>query len=128
MRAGGRRDRDRGSASIWVLGAGLGVMLLGLAIGAQGVALVAANQARAAADLGALAGAARLPEGEPAACARAAELVLANGGRLAACRADGLDLVVTAEVEAAVGTARSSARAGPVGAGGTGGAGGSPSG
>ena len=68
-----------------------------------------------AADLGALAGAALVLQGGPAACDRAADLVAADGGRLAGCRVDGLDLIVTAQVEVAgLGTARASARAGPV--------------
>lgn len=109
---------DRGSASLWVLGIGLCVVLLGVAFGAVGTALVARNRAQVAADLGALAGAALVLQGEPAACARAGELVFANGGRLTDCRADGLDLIVTAEVVATgIGTARASARAGPLAAG-----------
>jgi secretion/DNA translocation related TadE-like protein len=98
-----------------VLGIGLAVVVLGVALAAVGSALVARQRAQAAADLGALAGATLVIQGEAAACGRAGELVGANGGRLGACRADGLDLVVTAEVEVAgVGTARASARAGPV--------------
>jgi secretion/DNA translocation related TadE-like protein len=109
------KRRDRGSASIWALGIGLGVVLLGLGVAAVGTALVARQRAQTAADLGALAGAVLVLHGEPAACARAADLVAANGGRLAGCRAEALDLIVTAEVEAVgVGTARASARAGPV--------------
>jgi secretion/DNA translocation related TadE-like protein len=56
-------------------------------------------------------------DGEPAACARAAELSARNGARLVACHLEGLDAVVTVEVDpaglAGVGTARESARAGP---------------
>jgi secretion/DNA translocation related TadE-like protein len=61
----------------------------------------------------------RAVEGEEAACARAAELVSANGGRLTGCRLDGLDIVVTAEVAVTPlpgleTTASAAARAGPV--------------
>ncbi len=103
-------NRDRGSASLWLLGVGLAVVLLGAVAATVASAVVARHRAQAAADLGALAGAARAAQGEAAACARAAELVRANRARLVGCRLDGLDLVVTAEV----GPARASARAGPV--------------
>jgi secretion/DNA translocation related TadE-like protein len=94
------------------------VVLLGVAIGAVGAALVARNRAQVAADLGALAGAALVLQGQSVACARAGELVVANGGRLAGCRADGMDLIVTVEVVATgIGTARAGARAGPLVAG-----------
>ncbi|MEV4533201.1 Rv3654c family TadE-like protein [Asanoa sp. NPDC049518] len=113
--------RDRGAATIWVLGVGLGFVLLGLACAAVGVAAIGRHQAQTAADLGALAGAARTLEGRDAACARAAEIVSANGGRMSGCVVQGLDVVVTVAVEvrlpprgsARVATAR--ARAGPVG-------------
>ncbi len=103
-------NRDRGSASLWLLGVGLGVVLLGVMAATVASAVVARHRAQAAADLGALAGAARAAQGEAVACARAAELVRANRARLVGCRLDGLDLVVTA----AVGPARATARAGPV--------------
>ena len=81
--------------------------------------MVARHQAAAAADLGALAGARHAFSGEAAACSYAAELVGANHARLTACVLEGLDLVVTVEVDAGgpvrgLGTARAVARAGPV--------------
>jgi secretion/DNA translocation related TadE-like protein len=103
-------NRDRGSASLWLLGVGLAVVLLGVVAATVASAVVARHRAQAAADLGALAGASRAAQGEAVACARAAELVRANRARLVGCRLDGLDLVVTAEV----GLARATARAGPV--------------
>jgi len=114
----GTDGRDRGSASLWVLAVGLVLVAAGAAGAAVGSARVARHEARVAADLGALAGAMRVIEGEPAACARAAELVVANHGRLASCRVDGLDLVVRVEVtvhplRGAVRTASAAARAGP---------------
>ncbi|MFC0526741.1 Rv3654c family TadE-like protein [Phytohabitans kaempferiae] len=117
-----RRPADRGAATIVVLAVGLILIGLGLAGAAVGAARVARHEARTAADLGALAGAMRVLEGPETACARADELVSRNGGRLAACTVDGLDLVVSVEVEAAplpgfYGTARAAARAGPVRAG-----------
>ena len=108
--------RDRGSATLWVLAVGILLVAGGMAGALVGAARTGRQQAGAAADLGALAGAARVIEGADAACARAGQLVAANGGRLTACTVDGLDLVVSVEVlvsplqRAAV----ASARAGPV--------------
>lgn len=102
--------RDRGSASLWLLGIGLAVVALGVAAAGAATAIVARHRAQSAADLGALAGAVRWAEGEAVACARADELVRANGARLVDCRLDGLDVIVTVEA----GPARARARAGPV--------------
>ena len=107
---------DRGSASVWLLCAGLVVVSFGLTGALAGAAATGRHRAQVAADLGALAGARYAVDGAPAACARAAAIVAANGARMAGCRLDGVDLVVTAEVPVAgVGTARGVARAGPVG-------------
>ncbi len=111
--------RDRGSASLWVLAVGLTLVAAALAGAAVGAARVGRHEARTAADLGALAGAARVVEGDEAACARAADLVAANGGRLVSCEVAGLDLTVTVEVVVTPlpGLARftrAAARAGPV--------------
>lgn len=113
--------RDRGSASVLVLAFGLLVILIGAAFAQVGAAVAARHRAQAAADLGALAGAAWAPAGRSAACSRAAELVIANGATLESCTLDGLDITITATV-AVPGLAPpgqragSSARAGPVGA------------
>ncbi|MEU8045475.1 Rv3654c family TadE-like protein [Micromonospora echinofusca] len=116
---GARPAGDRGGATVCLLAVGLAFVLVGLFGAAVGAARTARQQARVAADFGALAGAGQALLGEPAACGRAAEIAGANGGRLLACRLDGLDLLVTAEVAvtplpglARVATA--SARAGPV--------------
>ena len=107
---------ERGSASVWVLCAGLVVVAFGLTGALAAAAATGRHRAQAAADLGALAGARYAVDGESAACARAAEIVAANGARMAGCRLDGLDLVVTADVPVAgAGTAQGVARAGPVG-------------
>jgi secretion/DNA translocation related TadE-like protein len=113
------RRGDRGAATIVVLAVGLVLLGLGVAGAAVGAARVARHEARTAADLGALAGAMRVLEGPDAACARAGELVSRNGGRLAECTVDGLDLVVAVEVDVTplpglTRTARAAARAGPV--------------
>jgi secretion/DNA translocation related TadE-like protein len=82
-----------------VLATGLLLALAGAAGAAVGGAVIASHRAGAAADLGALAGAAAAVRGDPAACARAERIVRANEGRLVACRVDGLDVVVTVEVD-----------------------------
>lgn len=113
------RSTDRGSASVLVLAVGVVLVVAGVFGAMIGAAHVANHRAQAAADLGALAGAARAIEGPAAACARAAELVTANGGRLTHCQLDGLDLTVTVAVNPATATgigraATATARAGPV--------------
>ena len=105
-----RGVRDAGSASIWLLAAGFVVVSLGVGVALVGAAATGRHRAQVAADLGALAGARYAVLGAGTACDRAGRIVAANGGRLIACRLDGLDLVVTV----GVGPALASARAGPV--------------
>jgi secretion/DNA translocation related TadE-like protein len=109
---------------VLVLAVGVVLVATGMFGATLGAAHVASHRAQAAADLGALAGATRAVEGPAAACARAAELVTANGGRLTHCRLEGMDLTVTVAVSpaAAAGIGRAAtatARAGPVRADGT---------
>ncbi|MFF4876971.1 Rv3654c family TadE-like protein [Micromonospora sp. NPDC000668] len=114
-----RQDRDRGGATVLLLAVGLVFVLVGT-FGAAVVATgMAAQRAAVAADLGALAGAARAFDGDAAACAFAADVTGRNGGRLVACRLDGLDVLVTVEVvitplPGLTRVAASTARAGPV--------------
>jgi secretion/DNA translocation related TadE-like protein len=81
-----------------------------------GSAVVARHRAQAAADLAALAAAARLPAGSETACAQAtvvAREMRVDGIR---CAVDDLDVIVTVEVRVAIGgwgRARAAARAGP---------------
>jgi len=83
-----------------------------------GSVVVARHRAQSAADLAALAGAARLPSGPAAACARATLVAREMRVNDAQCQVDDLDVVVTVEVAVAfAGAARAAARAGPVGAG-----------
>lgn len=103
---------------MWLLAIGLALVVAGMAGASVGAARVARHQARVAADLGALAGATRVLDGAEAACARAAEFVLRNGGRLTRCAVDGFDLVVAVEVPVTpmpglTRTAQAEARAGP---------------
>jgi secretion/DNA translocation related TadE-like protein len=109
---------DRGAASIFVLGVGLALVLLGLAGAAAGTARVARHQAGAAADFGALAGGRYAVEGEAAACAVARRYVEANGARMTGCAVTGLEIVVGAEVPLRLmpASAEAASRAGPVSA------------
>lgn len=112
-------DQDRGAATIWVLAVGLTLVGAGMVGVAIGTARIARHQAAVAADLGALAGAPRAVEGAPAACARAAAFVGDNGGRMVSCRLDGLDLILTVEVDVTPlrgmhRTTTATARAGPI--------------
>jgi secretion/DNA translocation related TadE-like protein len=113
--------RDRGAASIFVLALGLVLVAAGVAGAAVGAARVGRHQARTAADLGALAGAARAVEGPAAACARARQLAFANQARLTSCRVEGLEIVVEVQVSVTplpglTRYASAAARAGPVSA------------
>ena len=110
---------DRGGATVCLLAVGLVFVLVGLLGAALGAARTARQQARVAADFGALAGASRALGGEGTACAAAGELVVANAARLSACRLDGLDVLVTAEVTVTplpwlTRTATATSRAGPI--------------
>jgi secretion/DNA translocation related TadE-like protein len=75
-----------------------------------GAAVVARHRAQAAADLAALAAAARLPEGTRAACVQALHVANAMRVNVADCTVDELDVVITIQA----GPARAAARAGPV--------------
>jgi secretion/DNA translocation related TadE-like protein len=114
-----RLIRDRGSASVLVLGAGLAVLLVGSAVAWVGAATVARHQAETAADLGALAGAQRSVLGDRVACTRARRIVTANGGSVLACSVDGLDVTVRVGVgppglAGRFSLATATARAGPI--------------
>ena len=115
MRTGG----DRGAASILVLAIGLVLVAAGIAGAAVGAARVGRHQARTAADLGALAGAARAVEGAEVACGRAERFALANGARMVSCRVEGLEIVIAVQVTVTplpglTRYASAAARAGPV--------------
>jgi secretion/DNA translocation related TadE-like protein len=95
----------------------LAVLLCVTGAGAYvGSVVVARHRAQAAADLAALAAAARLPSGAAAACERATAVARAMRVGDTRCGVDGLDVVVTVEVAVAfTGAARAAARAGPAG-------------
>jgi secretion/DNA translocation related TadE-like protein len=114
------QDRDRGSATIWLVALAM-VLAVSGSVGTF-VAVVAAASARAAtaADLGALAGAAALlhHRGDP--CAIAADVVRKNDAVLDRCAVDGVDVRVWARVvlpaldRLRLSPAQARARAGPV--------------
>jgi secretion/DNA translocation related TadE-like protein len=113
-----RDDRgrdDRGSATVWALAAGSVVVSFALAVAAVGAAIVSRHRAQAAADLAALAGALAALDGDDVACQRATVIATANGADLTGCEVEGLDVVVTVQsMPTLIGSARASARAGPV--------------
>jgi secretion/DNA translocation related TadE-like protein len=96
-------------ALLWVTGAGAYL----------GSVVVARHRAQAAADLAALAAAARLASGVAAACGRATAVAREMRVDDAECAVDGLDVIVTVRVAVGfAGVARAAARAGPVGSSG----------
>lgn len=104
------RARDDGAATIYATAVGLTLVMAGLAVAVQGMRVVAAEQARTAADLGALAGATRAAWGQSMACLKAEAIVAANAATMVDCWLDVLDLTVKAEFRGATATAR----AGPI--------------
>lgn len=118
-RGRGHARDDRGLATVTAcIGALAVISVLGLGL-RVGSATIARQRAETAADLGALAGAARAVSGEAAGCARAESITRANHARMVECRLAGLDLMVQVESAVAMAgigaAAQARARAGPVG-------------
>jgi secretion/DNA translocation related TadE-like protein len=93
-------------------------VLLSITVGCVylGSAVIARHRAQAAADLAALAAAARLAAGPATACAQAKVVAREMRTSTTGCAVDDLDVVVTVEVRLGVGgwgSARAAARAGP---------------
>jgi len=115
----GAGSRDEGLATVWAA-AGVAVLSGALLIALHlGTAIAARHQAEAAADLSALAAAGVAVEGTAAACARAADIASAMGGRVVFCALAGWDALVSVEVPVSIGLpgrdrASGRARAGPV--------------
>jgi secretion/DNA translocation related TadE-like protein len=120
-----RTGAEQGSGTVLVAGACAVVLVMGMAGSMAVGAAVTASRARAAADLGALAGAgailAALGQEPPRACAGAATVVARNGAVLTDCAVDG-SVNVTVEVSVrppraldhlGLGPAVARARAGP---------------
>lgn len=112
---------DRGSGVVWLTGFMAVVWVIAVTAMTVGSVRAARHRADAAADLAALAGAARVAEGRAAAC-RAAEVIAAkSGGRLSGCGVRGsvVEISVTVVLKVPIATdalrVSSRARAGPVG-------------
>ncbi|MGI5205869.1 Rv3654c family TadE-like protein [Spirillospora sp. CA-108201] len=111
---------DRGSGSVWVLGFAVVVWVAGVAAILVGGVRGARNRGEAAADMAALAGAARVADGGAAACARAGRIAVGSGARMVRCvvRGEVVDVSVAVEVPRLMGLGGrrivSRARAGPV--------------
>ncbi|MER5749099.1 Rv3654c family TadE-like protein [Streptomyces sp. NPDC002088] len=113
-RGGGLRS-DRGSATVWSVGAVAVLCVVFGVVLALGQAVVVRHRAAGGADLAALAAADHWAEGGAAACARADRVARAQGARLVRCAILG----ETSDVSAASGrgpfAAEVRARAGPAG-------------
>lgn len=116
MRGGERADA--GSATVLVLALVTVLAAVAGVLVCAGALVVARHRADSAADLAALAAAARALDGAPAACRAAEGVARAGGAALTGCRVQGEVAVVTVEVVppgglGRLGTARTTARAGP---------------
>ncbi|RMI47781.1 hypothetical protein EBO15_00265 [Actinomadura harenae] len=88
---------DRGAGTVWVL-AFMGVIwVVGVAAMVVGGVRVARHRVEAAADLGALAGARRVSEGEEVVCRVVREVAADSGGRVASCLVRGRIVEVSAD-------------------------------
>jgi secretion/DNA translocation related TadE-like protein len=114
-------DRERGSATVWVLALAGVLAVVGAAAVLVGAAVAARHRAGSAADLAALAAAGRAVVGDPDACAAATRVARGNGARLVTCTIEqGAVVAVTVAVPVRLGPvgryeATGRARAGPVG-------------
>ncbi|QTD99974.1 hypothetical protein S1361_21740 [Streptomyces cyanogenus] len=109
------QDPDRGSATVWSLGAIAVLCVVFGAVLALGQAVVVRHRAAGGADLAALAAADHWAEGGAAACTRAERLAAAQGVRLVRCAIVGDTSDVTAAAGRGPFTAEVRARAGPPG-------------
>lgn len=106
---------DRGSATVWSVGAIAVLCVVFGVVLALGQAVVVRHRAAGAADLAALAAADHWADGGPAACARAGRLARAQSSRLVRCVVVGEISDVTAASGRGPFTAEVRARAGPAG-------------
>ncbi|MFE7446553.1 Rv3654c family TadE-like protein [Streptomyces chartreusis] len=106
---------DRGSATVWSLGAITVLCVVFGVVLALGHAVVTRHRAAGGADLAALAAADHWAEGGPAACARAERVADAQGVRLVRCVLVGEVSDVTAASGRGPFAAEVRARAGPAG-------------
>ncbi|WP_405895141.1 MULTISPECIES: Rv3654c family TadE-like protein [unclassified Streptomyces] len=113
--AAGSAGSDRGSATVWAVGAIAVLCAVFGAVLALGQVVVIRHQAEATADLAALAAADHWMKGDEGACATAERVARAQGGRLVLCEVEGEISDVTAASGMGPLTAESRARAGPPG-------------
>ncbi|WP_329788172.1 Rv3654c family TadE-like protein [Lentzea sp. DG1S-22] len=111
--SGERAGRERGSAAV----SGVVAMLLLIIVAAGGArigsAVVARHRVTGAADLAALAAAARLVEGDESACEQAKRVALENSAELTGCTVNGWEVVVEVSAATPFGPVNARARAGP---------------
>ncbi|WP_246101496.1 Rv3654c family TadE-like protein [Streptomyces cyaneus] len=106
---------DRGSATVWSVGAIAVLCVVFGVVLALGQAVVTRHRAAGGADLAALAAADHWAEGGTAACSRAARVARAQGARLVRCVMVGEVSDVTAASGRGPFAAEIRARAGPAG-------------
>ncbi|MDX3456173.1 flp pilus-assembly TadE/G-like family protein [Streptomyces sp. ME02-8801-2C] len=106
---------DRGSATVWSVGAIAVLCVVFGVVLAMGQAAVARHRAAAGADLAALAAADHWTEGAGAACARADRVAAAQGTRLARCALVGEVSDLTVSAGRGLFAAEVRSRAGPPG-------------
>ncbi|MEU5347331.1 MULTISPECIES: Rv3654c family TadE-like protein [unclassified Streptomyces] len=106
---------DRGSATVWTVGAIAVLCVVFGAVLAMGQAVVIRHRAGGAADLAALAAADRWMEGGAAACGQAERVARAQGTRVVRCAVQGEVSDVTVAAGRGPLTAEVRARAGPAG-------------
>ncbi|MEU9210151.1 Rv3654c family TadE-like protein [Streptomyces sp. NPDC048415] len=111
----GPRSSDRGSATVWTVGAIAVLCVVFGAVLAMGQAVVVRHRAAGAADLAALAAADHWMDGGTAACARADRVVRAQRARLVRCAVEGEISDVTATSGRGPFAAEVRSRAGPAG-------------
>lgn len=106
---------DRGSATVWAVGAMAALCVVFGVVLAMEHAAVVRHRAAGAADLAALAAADHWSDGGTAACAQAGGVARAQSARLVRCAVDGEISDVTAASGSGPFTAEARARAGPPG-------------
>jgi len=94
----GGGEAEEGSATVWVLACALLIVAVAGLLTAVQAAAVARHRAAGAADLAALATAARLAAGAVDGCARGAAVATANRAQLRDCQVLGREVVVTVAV------------------------------
>jgi len=106
-------DEERGSAA--VSGALAMLLLIVIAVGGTqiGAAVVARHRVTGAADLAALAAAARLAEGTESACEQAERVARANRADVRTCAVSGWEVVVEVSATSPFGPVSARSRAGP---------------